>query len=183
MACDLTLVRGIKCKDSIGGIDRVFFINNGDLGTIAKTGDAIATIAGTQHAYEYIVKNDASTLTSAGTSDINTGTSMFETTLELTFPNLTVADHKELKLLLWGQPHVIVKDKNGNYFMCGTEFGCDVMAMNVQTGGAMADMSGYTLTIVAKEKTPFDYFVDTVEATLATSCNLIILKADGTFVS
>ena len=183
MACDLTLVRGIKCKDSVGGIDRVYFINNGDLGAITLTGDAISAIAGSQHAYEYVVKNDACTLTSAGTSDINTGVSMFETTLELTFPNLTVADHKELKLLLWGQPHVIVKDKNSNFFMVGTEFGTDVMAMNVQTGGAMGDMSGYTLTLVAKEKTPFDYFVATTEATVATAANLIILKADGTFVS
>lgn len=186
MACDLTLGRGIKCKDSVGGIDAIYFINDGDLGTITYNGtntDSIDTIDGTQHAFHYDVKNSGSTLVETMTSSRENGTTFVDQTLTLVFPNLTVADHKELKLLAWGNPKVIVRDNNGDYKLCGLEFGMDVETVAAQSGGAMGDLSGYTITLKGMEKTFANYFDDTVEATLATSCNLIIVKAGGVFVS
>lgn len=184
MACDLSAGRVLSCKDSIGGLDAVYFINDGDLGAITygADGDTIASIAGSQHAYKYDLKG-VSTFTQNVTSSRENGTTYWEQVLELTLPNLSSADHKELKLLAYGNPKVIVRDNNGNFFLAGTEFGMDVTGGTVVTGGAMGDLSGYTLTLTGMEKKPANFFDDTTEAAIATSCNFVIVVGDGTFVS
>lgn len=184
MACDLTAGRILSCKDSIGGLKSVMFINDDDLGTITygANGDTIATIAGSQHAFHYELKG-ASSFTQNVVSSRENGTTYWEQVLELSFPSLSVADHKELKLLCYGNPKVIVEDNNSNFFLAGTKFGCDVTGGTVVTGGAMGDMSGYTLTLTGMEPLPANFFDSTTEAALATACNLVIVKGDGTFVS
>lgn len=186
MSCDITEGRIVKCKDSLGGLDKVYFINAGDLDpadiTYGSNGDTIASITGTQHAYEYDLKG-VSTFTQNIQSSRENGTTVFEQVLELTLPNLSPQDHKEIKLLAYGNPHVIVKDNNSNFFLMGHSFGADVTGGTVVTGGGMPDMSGYTLSLSAMEVKPANYFDSTTEATLATACGLIIVKGDGTFIS
>ena len=78
---------------------------------------------------------------------------------------LTVDDHKELKLLSYGRPRVIVQDQNDNYFLAGFENGCQVTAGTIVTGQAMNDLSGYTLTLTGMEKKPAN-FLDSDPATV-----------------
>lgn len=184
MACNLTAGRITPCKDVIGGLDAVYFINDGDLGTITyeADGDTIATIDGSQHAYKYDLKG-ASTFTQNVNSSRENGTTFWEQVLELSLPKLSTADNVQLKLLAQGNPKVIVRDNNNNYFLMGTEFGADVTGGTVVTGGAMGDMSGYTLTLTAMEPKPANFFTSATEAALATAANLVIVKGDGTFVS
>jgi len=184
MACDLTAARSVLCKDSIGGLKAVYFINDGDLGVITygTNGDTIASIAGTQHGFKYDLKG-----TSSFTQNIvlsrDAGTTYFEQVLELTLPNLTLADHKELKLLSFGNPSVIVEDNNSNFFLAGNVFGMDVTGGTIVTGGAMGDMSGYTLSLTGMEAKPANYFDDVTEALIATNCNFVFVRGDGSFVS
>ena len=186
MSCDITEGRIVKCKDSLGGLDKVYFINAGDLDpdniTWGSNGDTIDTISGTTHAYEYDLKG-VSTFTQNIQSSRENGTTVFEQVLELTLPHLSPTDHKEIKLLAYGNPHVIVKDNNGNFFLMGLNYGADVTGGTVVTGGAMPDMSGYTLSLTAMEVQPANYFDSTTEQDLATDCGLIIVKGDGTFIS
>lgn len=157
MACDLTLGRLEPCKDSVGGIDKLYFVNYGDMTTVTEDAtDEISAVTGTPSAYEYEVKS-ATSLTQNINSDRATGTTSFEQVLEVTLKKLTAADHKELKLLVYGRPHVIVKDNNGNYFMAGLEHGMDVTGGTVVTGAAMNELSGYTLTLTGMEKKPANF--------------------------
>lgn len=159
MACDLTLGRIEPCKDSVGGIDKLYFVNYGDIATVsydATDTDVIDAVTGTPSAYEYDVKGSTS-LTQNINSDRSTGTTSFEQVLEVTLKKLTVTDHKELKLLVYGSPHVIVKDNNGNYFLAGLEHGMDVTGGTVVTGSAMNELSGYTLTLTGMEKKPANF--------------------------
>ena len=73
MACDLTRGRKLPCKDVIGGIVRVYFIDFGDLGTVTKTDDEITGLAGTFNAYQYDLKGTNS-LETAITSSLPTST-------------------------------------------------------------------------------------------------------------
>jgi len=161
MACDLTLARTEPCKDVVGGIDKVYFVNyiDGIVSTLTydmTNTDVIDAISGTPSAYSYEVK-DACSFTQNIQSDRSTGTTVFEQVLELTLKKLSVADHKELKLLVWGRPHVIVLDNNGNYFMCGLEHGMEVTGGTIVTGSAMNELSGYTLTLTGMERTPANF--------------------------
>jgi hypothetical protein len=159
MSCNLSLFRSEPCKDSVGGLDKVYFVNYGTMGDITydtTNTDSIEAVAGTPSAYEYDIKGTSSFTQNIQSSREN-GTTAFEQVLELSLHKLTVADHKELKLLSWGRPHVIIKDNNGNYFLAGLEHGMDVSGGTVVTGGAMGDLSGYTLTLTGMEKLPANF--------------------------
>jgi len=164
MACDISLGRNEVCKDSVGGLKAVYFVNYGDMGAITydtTNTDVIDAVAGTPDAYKYELKG-VSTFTQNINSSREAGTTFFEQVLELTFKKLTVKDHKELKLMSYGRPNVIVEDNNGNFFLAGLEHGMDVTGGTVVTGGAMGDLSGYTITLTGQEKVPANFSGDTL---------------------
>ena len=166
MACDLALGRIEPCKDSVGGLKNLYFVNYGDLGTITydvTNTDVIDAVAGTPNAYKYEIKG-ASSFTQNIQSSRDTGTTAFEQVIEVTLKKLSIADHKELKILAFGRPHVIIEDNNGNYFLAGLEHGADVTGGTIVTGTAMSDLSGYTLTLTGMEKAPANFLGDTPTA-------------------
>ena len=151
MACDLTLGYDEPCKSNIGGIDTVYFVNFGDLGTVTQVNDEITNIGGTFSAYKYTLKGNENTLVEAVTSDRNTGTTFYTQTLTLSLKGVSKAMNKELKLLAYGRPHIVVVDRMGNARMMGLLRGAEVTGGDTTTGGAMGDKIGYTLTLVAEE--------------------------------
>jgi len=166
MACDLTAGRVEPCKDSVGGLKNLYFVNYGDLGAITydvTNTDVIDAVAGTPNAYKYEIKG-ASSFTQNIQSSRDTGTTAFEQVIEVTLKKLTIADHKELKILSYGRPHVIIEDYNGNYFLAGLEHGAEVTGGTIVTGTAMSDLSGYTLTLTAMERVPANFLGDTPTA-------------------
>jgi len=159
MACDLTLGRKEPCKDVVGGLKNVYFVDFGDLGTITLGNDEITNMTGNSGsltAFKYELKGNSS-FEQAITSSRENGTTFVEQTLTLTLKKLTKEDNKELKLLAYGRPHVAVEDYNGNVFMMGLEHGAEVTGGTISTGAAMGDLSGYTLTMAASELAPANF--------------------------
>ena len=171
MSCDIAAGRAEVCKASVGGLKAVYFVNKGDITgfTMDTTNtDAIEAVAGTPTAYKYELKGNSS-FEQTITSSRENGTTFFEQTLNLTLKAMDVATHKELKLLTWGMPHVIVQDYNDNFFLMGKEHGADVTGGTITTGAAMGDLSGYTLTLTAQERVPANFFEAVDEAGLTTA--------------
>ena len=108
MACDLTIGRALNCKDVVGGLVRAWFVDFGDLGTVTQTADEITDMSGTFTAFQYDLKGTNSLETAVNSSREN-GTTFYESTLTLTLPKLTKEDHKELKLMAYGRPHICVE--------------------------------------------------------------------------
>lgn len=158
MACDLSAGRKEPCKDSVGGIKEVQFVNFSDLPTsdITLTDEVVSAVAGTPNSYVYEVR-DASSYTENIQTSTETGTTAYEQVVELTLKKLTKEDHKALRVLATGRPKVIIRDQNDNYFLAGIENGCQVTAGTIVTGQAMNDLSGYTLTITGMEKAPANF--------------------------
>jgi hypothetical protein len=157
MSCDLSDGRLLPCKDQVGGLKNVYFINYGVDTTLITTAGAEDTVAATdfaaEDAYKYALKGTSS-LTQNIQSSRENGTTVFEQVLELTLPTLSSKDNYQIKLLSFGRPHVVVEDYNGNFFLVGREHGADVTGGTIVTGSAMGDLSGYTLTLTAMERTP-----------------------------
>lgn len=154
MACDLTTGRAIPCKDAVGGLRAVYFIDYGDLGAIsynATDTDVIDTFGGAPTAYKYDLKGNSSFEQTVNSSREN-GTTFYEQTLNLTLTKLDKATNKELKLVAYGRPHVIVEDYNGNLFVMGLEHGAEVTGGTIVTGAAMGDLTGYTLVLTGQEQ-------------------------------
>jgi hypothetical protein len=157
MSCDLSDGRLLPCKDQVGGLKNVYFINYGVDTTLITTAGSEDTVAATdfaaEDAYKYALKGTSS-LTQNIQSSRENGTTVFEQVLELTLPTLSKKDNYQIKLLSFGRPHVVVEDYNGNFFLVGREHGADVTGGTIVTGSAMGDLSGYTLTLTAMERTP-----------------------------
>lgn len=180
MACDLTKGRKEPCKDVVGGIKAVYFIDFGDI-TIAydATDTDLVEDLGTVTAYEYEVKGNSSFEQTVNASREN-GTVFYEQTLNLTLKKLTKEDHKELKLLAYGRPHVVVQDYNGNAFLMGALNGADVSGGTIVTGAAMGDLSGYTLTFTGQEKTPANFLEGATDANPFAGLTGTVTVTEGT---
>ena len=59
--------------------------------------------------------------------------------------------HKEVKLLAYGRPQILIEDNNGTVWLMGEEFGSEMNA-TTSTGASLGDKSGYELTFAAMEK-------------------------------
>ena len=167
MACDIAKGRKEPCKDVVGGIKNLYFVNYGDLGTVTVTDDATGEeitnitgytgdVAGNLTCFKYEVKGNSSLEQTVNASREN-GTVFYEQTLNLTLKKLSKLDNKELKLLAYGRPHVAVEDYNGNVMVVGLEHGADVSGGTIVTGAAMGDLSGYTLTLTGMETKPANF--------------------------
>ena len=165
MACALSLGRIEPCKDVVGGIQAVYFLNYQNLTVtydVTNT-DAIDTLGSGLTAYKYELKGTSS-FEQTITSSRDNGTTFFDQTLNLTLHKLSKQSHKEIKLMAYGRPIVIVEDRNSNFFVAGLEHGCEVTGGTIVTGAAMGDMSGYTLVLNGQEQVPANFLDGTLSA-------------------
>lgn len=157
MACDLSLGRKLSCKDAVAGIKEIYFINYGGMGSVTLVDDEVTNMTGDSSndltALKYELKGNNSFETAVQSSREN-GTTFFDSTLTISLGKLSKEDHKEIKLLAYGRPHILVRDYNDNVFLMGKDQGCDVTAANFSTGNALGDFNGYSLTLTAQEKLP-----------------------------
>ena len=164
MSCDLTHGRLEVCKEFVGGIKAVYFIPYGVLGAITygttDASDRITTIAGTLSLYKYELKG-ANSFEQTITSSRENGTTFAEQTLTFTIKGLDATTTKQVKLLAWGRPHVVIKTNANNFFIAGLEHGMDVTTGLIANGTAMGDLNGYTLTLVGQEAIPANHLLVT----------------------
>ena len=81
MSCDLSLGRLEPCKDNVGGITAVYFVNFDDLAysDMTITNEEITAVTGTISAYKYEVKG-ANTYDEANENSRENGTSFWTQT-------------------------------------------------------------------------------------------------------
>jgi len=173
MGCDLSAGRNEPCKDAVGGLKSIYFTNYDEITgytyDVTDT-DMIATVTGggTINAYKYELKG-ANVFDQTVTSSRDNGTTFVEQSLTVVLKKQDVATHKEIKLLSYGRPRVVVEDYNGNFFLMGLEHGAEVTTAAISSGTAMADLNGYTLTLVAMERIPANFIDASDEAGLTTA--------------
>ena len=155
MACNLTKGYATNCKDVVGGIVRAWMTNFGSLHSfVIDSNDQITDGNGTATLFQYDLKNSGNTMVTTATNSRDTGTNYFSTVLTLVLPKLTKEMSVETKLLAYGSPHIIVEDRNSNFFLLGRVHGNELTSATIATGGAMADLSGYTLEFTSEEVEP-----------------------------
>ena len=152
MSCNLSQGRQEVCKESIGGIQGVYFINF-ESGSFSKDGNGQIDDLSGLTAYYYELKG-----TSAYTETVNSsrenGTTFFSQEVTLNLKKLTNEMTTQLKLLAYGRPQIIVWTKNGEALLVGEEHGADLTAGTIQTGAALGDLYGYSITMTGEEKLP-----------------------------
>ena len=176
MSCDITSGRIEQCKDSVSGLKAIYFANFDDLDSDDVTYNATDTdvIDSWQPAaaitlYKYELKSTANSFTTAINSSRDNGTTFFEQTLVANLKRQDFATHKNVKLLAYGRPRIIVRTMTDQFFLMGLDQGADVSAGEISTGAALGDFNGYSLTFTAQEELPANFINVATEAALATA--------------
>ena len=152
MACQLTAGYATNCKDTIGGIVRVWLSDFGSLsGITLDSDDQITDASGTATFFQYDLKNSGNTLTTTVTTSRDTGTTFFSSVLSLVLPKLTKELSKETKLIAYGRPYIIVETRAGDFLLLGKDHGCELTSATISSGGAMSELSGFNLEFTSEE--------------------------------
>lgn len=171
MACNISLGRLEGCKDSVGGLKAVYFINYSGALDVTATDEDITAINGTPAAFKYDLRGNSS-FEQTITSSRENGSTFAEQTLTLSLKKQDASTHKEVKLLAYGRPHIVIEDNNGDYWVMGEEFGAELNSAVAATGAAMGDKSGYELTFSAMERSFAKKY--TSVAGIATDLNITV---------
>ena len=122
MACNLTIGRNEPCKDSIGGLDSVYFVNytSGSLATSsqADTDALIESLPTGLTVYQYQLKGNSSYTETVNSSRDN-GTTFFSQELVLNLKKLTNEMTTQLKLMAYGRPQIFVHTSAGDTLLVG----------------------------------------------------------------
>ena len=173
MSCDITHGRLEQCKDVVGGLQAIYILNYGEYDavqdvTYVGTTDEISTInlPVTTNIYKFELKGTNSFETTI-TSSRENGTTFFEQVLAVTLKKQDVQTHKEVKLLTYGRPNIIVRTNANQFFIAGLARGMDVTAGTIGNGTNLGDMNGYGLTFTGQEAVPANFLDCVDEITLA----------------
>ena len=156
MACNISLGYNEPCKDSIAGLTAVYFMNFNSGSFTLNATDVVTSFPSASTVYKYELKGTNGYTETVNTSRDN-GTTFFSQVVSLQTKKLTAEQTKELKLLAYGRPRIIVADRNGNAFLVGKNEGADMTGGTITTGTAYGDLSGYTMQFTGNESLPANF--------------------------
>jgi len=172
MACLITSGRIEPCKDSLGGLRNVYFINEDiaanyiyketTLGSgiyIVDTdfNESIDYVNFVEKLYKFELKSNENVYDQEIVSSRENGTTFFRQTLTIKLKKQDIATHNAVKTLAYAKPRILVENNEGQFFLVGLLRGCDLTAGSINNGGALGDFSGYSLTFQAEELLPSQF--------------------------
>ena len=156
MACNLTAGRNEVCKESVGGLQGVYFINY-TTGSFSKNASGQVTALPASSSLYYYELKGTSALTETVNSSRENGTTFFSQELVLNLKKLTNEMTTQLKLMAYGRPQILVWTNNGDTLLVGEQHGADVTAGSIATGGGLGDLYGYSVTFTGQESLPASF--------------------------
>ncbi len=148
MACDLTAGRTKACKQSLGGLGKLYLFNFVEDPFTVLDGVATAINPLLTEVFEYELEGDGNNVSESLVPDRNTGTSLNTQTSTIVLKKIDAVTSAQMNLLAYGFPMAVVKDRNGVYHAIGIDDGIDFTVVQ-STGGAKTELNGYTLTGVS----------------------------------
>lgn len=169
MSCALTQGYTLDCRDNVGGIKEIYITELGNKATLTAASGVITafTLSSGKQFFKYELEKETAELTeNFQTNDVN-GTVFYEQDIMLPIRKLQASTRNEIKLLAQNRLMIIVKDRNGKYWLLGENNGCELQPSTGKTGKAMGDFNGYELTFKGKEEDPMQEVSSGLIATLS----------------
>ena len=154
MPCALTSGYTLDCKDAVGGLKSVLFIEWKNVTAITVTANVVSAItkAAGKTFFKYELAKETSQFTETVTASAQNGTIFYAQSLNIILNKLQTATRNEILLLAQNNLMAIAEDKNGKYWLLGRLNGLDISGGTAQTGTASGDRNGYELTFEGQEK-------------------------------
>ena len=137
MACDISLGRNEPCKDSIAGLQAVYFMNFNTASFTLNANDVVTGFPTGSTVYKYELKGTNGYTETVNTSRDN-GTTFFSQELSLQLKKLTAEATKEFKLLAYGRPRIVVLTSQGDALLVGKDYGADMTGGTITTGDCLS---------------------------------------------
>jgi hypothetical protein len=153
MACALTSGYTLDCRDSVGGVIEMYFIEAGNVSSITEASGVVTTItkASGKVFRKYEQDQDTAFFVENLNSNVQNGTIFYQQELTVVINKMATAIRNELLLLNKNRLIAVVKDANGSYWLLGKTRFLHATAGNSGTGTASGDRNGYTFTYTALE--------------------------------
>ena len=153
MACNLSAGRNEPCKESVGGLTGVYFLNFTTASFTTNANGEITAFPSGSTVYYYDLKGNSSYTETVNSSRDN-GTTFFSQELVLNLKKLTNEMTTQLKLMAYGRPQIFIHTMAGDTLLVGQREGADVTGGTIQTGAALGDLYGYSVTFTGQEQFP-----------------------------
>ena len=153
MACALTSGYTLDCRDSLGGVTEVYFIEAANVTATTEASGVITTLtkAAGKRFYKYEQVKDTSMMNQTITTNVQNGTVFYAQELSIILNKLQANTRNEILLLAKNNLLAVVQDGNDKYWLLGKVNGADLTGGNGATGTAFGDRNGYTLTFTGNE--------------------------------
>ena len=168
MACNITSGWSIDCKDSQGGIVKIY-IANGPVEAFAETAGVLTsvTVAGSPLTpadfFEFSVPKQTSSLTETVNASTENGTVFYQQDLILVFNKMEASKRNQILLMAQNENmFVVAKDGNGKYWSIGLTRGASLTAGSLASGTAYGDRNGGELTLTGLEPQPMFEVTSTI---------------------
>ena len=168
MACNITSGWAIDCKDSQGGIVKIF-IANGPVEAYAETAGVLTsvTVAGSPLTpadfFEFEVPKQTSSLTETVNASTENGTVFYQQDLILVFNKMEAAKRNTILLMAQNEDmFVVAKDGNNKYWSIGLTRGTSLTAGSLTSGTSYGDRNGGELTLTGLEPLPMFEVTSTI---------------------
>jgi hypothetical protein len=154
-----------ECVDVYGGIDEVYILPKCNLEGLEVNNGEVTGITISASFSQYNFRQDAAEFTIAPAIDFEAGTTLFETTLAVSFHGMTVVKRNELMLLTQGQQELIYifKDNIGTYWIVGAQLndkrGVRVQSVGGGTGRLRTDANRFEIELFGQLK-QLPYVID-----------------------
>ena len=171
MACAIVSGYTIDCRDSVGGIDAVFFAEFGNVTILDASGvvTGITKVTGKKF-YKFEIPTKSSAVASSNpTGSIENGSLFFEQTLDFPINKRDATTRNIITTLSKNKVVAVTLDKDGTYRMYGKQFGMYLGGSTGTSGAAAGDAQGYVLKFEATEKEDFFEVSNAIGLALTTA--------------
>ena len=170
MACAIQDGYLITCRDSVGGIDAIYFADFSGITSADASGVVTGiTKASGKRFYKFEIPTKSSAnATSNPVGSIENGTLFYEQSLDFPVNKRDATTRNIVGTLAKNKVVAVTKDKDGSYRMYGKANGLYLGASTGQTGAAAGDANGYVLKFEGQEKEDFFIVTDALGLALET---------------
>lgn len=175
-SCAVNSGYAIECRDSVGGVEVVYLIENsalydasGNSRVTESSGTITALTKNTgKRFYKFEVPRGTANTGNGITSSIENGTFFFTHRVQFPINDRSASTRNIVTTLAKNRLTFVTKEGDGSYRMYGKEFGLQLETSEAGSGTALADRNGFLLTFSSQEREDFLIVPANIAATLET---------------
>lgn len=163
MSCAISSGYAIECRDSVGGVEAVYLIENSALydasgNSLVTEVSGVVTVldkAADKRFWKFEVPRGTAMSENSITSSIENGTFFYNFKVSFPINDRSATTRNIITTLAKNRLTFITQEGDGSFRMFGKDFGLTIENSTGGSGTALADRNGYVLTFSSQEREDF----------------------------